>query len=58
MVTISELYYVQNSKELEAGVIPVEKIITHKLPMSKFAEGLDAMRKGVGLEVILYPDEN
>lgn len=45
-------------KMLEAGVIPVEKIITHKLPMSKFAEGLDAMRKGVGLEVILYPDEN
>lgn len=45
-------------KTLEAGIIPVEKIITHKLPMSKFAEGLDAMRKGVGLEVILYPDEN
>ena len=45
-------------KTLEAGIIPIEKIITHKLPMSKFAEGLDAMRKGVGLEVILYPDEN
>jgi threonine dehydrogenase-like Zn-dependent dehydrogenase len=44
-------------KMLNEHVIPVEKIITHKLPLSKFGEGLDAMRKGIGLEVILYPDE-
>lgn len=44
-------------KMLNAGVIPVEKMITHRLPMSKFEEGFEAMRKGVGLEVILYPDE-
>lgn len=47
----------QTVKVLEAGVIPVEKIITHRLPMSKFEEGLDQMRKGLGLEVILYPDD-
>ncbi|MCI6766809.1 MAG: alcohol dehydrogenase catalytic domain-containing protein [Porcincola intestinalis] len=44
-------------KMLEAGVIPVEKIITHQLPLSRFEEGLEAMRNGTGLEVILYPDE-
>lgn len=44
-------------KMLNSGLIPVEKMITHRLPMSKFEEGLEAMRKGVGLEVILYPDE-
>lgn len=44
-------------KMLHAGIIPVEKIITHKLPLSRFEEGLEAMRKGTGLEVILYPDE-
>ncbi|MGM9563001.1 MAG: zinc-binding dehydrogenase [Faecousia sp.] len=43
-------------KMLSAGIIPVEKLITHRLPLSKFEEGLDAMRKGLGLEVILYPD--
>ena len=47
----------QTVKVLGAGVIPVEKIITHRLPMSKFEEGLDQMRKGLGLEVILYPDD-
>lgn len=45
-------------KMLDAGIIPVEKIITHKLPLSRFEEGLEAMRKGTGLEVILYPDED
>lgn len=42
-------------KLLDAGLIPVEKIITHKLPLSDFQTGLDAMRKGEALEVILYP---
>lgn len=43
-------------KLLDAGLIPVEKIITHKLPLHAFGEGLEAMRKGEALEVILYPD--
>ena len=41
---------------LAAGLIPVEKMITHRLPLSKFGEGLEAMRNGEGIEVILYPD--
>ena len=47
----------QTVKMLASGVIPVEKIITARLPMSKFGEGLDQMRSGTGLEVILYPDD-
>ena len=47
----------QTVKMLASGVIPVEKIITHRFPMSRFEDGLDQMRKGLGLEVILYPDE-
>ncbi|MDR1112213.1 MAG: alcohol dehydrogenase catalytic domain-containing protein [Bacteroidales bacterium] len=43
-------------KMLESALIPVERIITHKLPLSDFSTGLDAMRKGTALEVILYPD--
>ncbi len=42
-------------KLLAAGLIPVEKLITHRLPLSEFPAGLDAMRKGQALEVILYP---
>ena len=43
-------------KMLNSGLIPVEKLITHRLPLSKFGEGLEAMRSGEALEVILYPD--
>lgn len=42
-------------KLLDAGLIPVEKIITHRLPLSEFGKGLEAMRNGEALEVILYP---
>jgi threonine dehydrogenase-like Zn-dependent dehydrogenase len=31
-------------------------MITHELPLSRFGEGLEAMRSGKALEVILYPD--
>lgn len=40
---------------LDAGLIPVENLITHKLPLTDFAVGLEAMRKGEALEVIMYP---
>ncbi len=42
-------------KLLAAGLVPVEKIITHRIPLSDFAVGLEAMRKGEALEVIMYP---
>lgn len=42
-------------KLLDAGLIPVEKIVTHRLPLSEFGKGLEAMRNGEALEVILYP---
>lgn len=42
-------------KLLDANLLPVEKIITHKLPLSEFGKGLEAMRSGKALEVILYP---
>jgi len=34
------------------------QMITHRLPLSRFGEGLEAMRKGEALEVILYPESN
>lgn len=40
---------------LESGLIDFTKMITHRLPLEKFDEGLDAMRKGEALEVVLRP---
>ena len=42
---------------LETGVITdtLEKLVTHKLPLRDFGIGLEAMRKGEAMEVVLYP---
>ena len=42
---------------LRTGVVDFENMITHELPLSRFGEGLEAMRKGQALEVVLYPGE-
>lgn len=43
---------------LESRKVDFKKMITHKLPLKSFGEGLEAMRKGEALEVVLYPFEN
>lgn len=44
-------------KVLNSGLIDVEKIITHRISLSDFAVGLEAMRNGEALEVIMYPSK-
>jgi len=40
---------------LNSGMLDFEYMITHKLTFDQFDEGLEAMRNGKALEVILYP---
>lgn len=40
---------------LESGLLPLEKLVTHKLPLARIHEGIEAMRRGEALEVIIYP---
>lgn len=42
-------------KLLESRLIDFTKMITHRLPLTQFDVGLEAMRKGQALEVVLYP---
>ena len=44
-------------KMLSSDLLPLEKIITHRLPLEDFGKGLEAMRKGEALEVVLYPQK-
>ena len=55
MLSARELLDVANV--LRTGVVDFENMITHELPLSRFGEGLEAMRKGQALEVVLYPGE-
>ena len=43
-------------KLLEAGTLPLDKIITHTFPLEKVNEGIEITRKGEGGKVIIFPN--
>jgi threonine dehydrogenase-like Zn-dependent dehydrogenase len=42
---------------MESGILPLETIVSHRLPLSRIQEGLDLLRQGKGIKVILEPEE-
>lgn len=45
----------QVARLLESRQLDLQKLVTHRIPMERFDEGLEAMRKGSGMKVVLYP---
>jgi len=41
---------------MESGKLPLEKVVSHVLPLSRIDEGLALLRKGEGLKIIITPD--
>ncbi len=50
---ISRGTFPQAVKILEKGILDLEPMITHKLPLDRIGEGIEALRKGEGLEIII-----
>ena len=42
---------------MESGILPLDTIVSHRLPLSKVHEGLELLRQGKGIKVILEPEE-
>lgn len=42
---------------MESGKLPLEKVVSHVLPLSKIHQGIEMLRKGEGLKIIIYPEE-
>jgi (R,R)-butanediol dehydrogenase / meso-butanediol dehydrogenase / diacetyl reductase len=40
---------------LESGRLPLEKLISHRLKLDQIVEGIDIMRRGEGIEIIVTP---
>jgi threonine dehydrogenase-like Zn-dependent dehydrogenase len=45
------------AKVMESGQLPLEPIVSHRLPLSKVHEGIELLRQGKGLKIILEPEE-
>lgn len=52
---ISQNRFPATVKILERGILPLEKLVTHKLPLERIEEGIEAMKKGEAIETIIYP---
>jgi threonine dehydrogenase-like Zn-dependent dehydrogenase len=40
---------------METGILPLERIVSHRLPLERIHEGIDLLRKGQGMKIILQP---
>lgn len=40
---------------LESGILPLEQLITHRYPLKDVEKGIEAMRKGKAIKVIITP---
>ena len=52
---ISTFKFSSTVKILESGLLPLEKLVTHKISLDDIHLGIEAMRKGEALEVIIMP---
>ena len=52
---IANASFPQAVKILESGVLDLKPLITHTLPLEKTAEGIEILRRGEGIEVIIDP---
>lgn len=52
---ISWFSFPQTVAILESGNVPVEKLVTHKLPLEKLAEGIEIMKRGEGIKILINP---
>jgi len=54
---IGKFSFEKVAKILESNSLPLDKVVSHRLPLSKVHEGLDLLRKRQALKVILYPED-
>lgn len=54
---LGKYYFEKTARIIESGILPLEEIVSHVLPLSKYQEGLDLLRAGKALKVVIVPEE-
>ena len=54
---LGKYYYEKAARIIESNILPLDVISTHQLPYSRYEEGLNLLRQGKALKVIMYPDK-
>ncbi|MDL2259206.1 alcohol dehydrogenase catalytic domain-containing protein [Eubacteriales bacterium OttesenSCG-928-K08] len=54
---LGKYYFEKVARIIESNILPLDVIASHVLPLSKYQEGLDLLRAGKALKVIMYPED-
>lgn len=54
---LGKYYYEKAARIIESNILPLDEIATHVLPLSRYQEGLDLLKAGKALKVVIYPEE-
>ncbi|MCZ2845219.1 MAG: alcohol dehydrogenase catalytic domain-containing protein [Candidatus Bathyarchaeota archaeon] len=54
---IGKFSFEKVAKIIESGVLPLEKVVSHRLPLSEVHKGIDLLKKQAGLKIILHPED-
>lgn len=53
---LGKYYMAKVARIIESGVLPLDKIVTHVFPLSKYGEALDLARSGQCIKVVVVPE--
>ncbi len=53
---LGKYYFEKTARIIESQVLPLSEIVSHILPMSEYQKGLDLLRAGKALKVIICPE--
>ena len=54
---LGKYYFEKTGHIIESGILPLEEIVSHTFPLSEYQKGLDLLRAGKALKVVIYPEE-
>jgi threonine dehydrogenase-like Zn-dependent dehydrogenase len=52
---IGKFCFDKAARIMESGALPLERIVSHQLPLSEVHKGLDLLRRGEAIKVVLQP---
>jgi threonine 3-dehydrogenase len=55
-VFLGKYYFEKTARIIESGILPLEKIVTHTFPLSRYGEALDLARSGQCIKLLIVPE--
>lgn len=54
---LGKYYFEKTARIIESGLLPLDEIVTHTFPLSRYEEALELLRAGKALKIVIYPEE-